>query len=108
MAKQKIHYQSYVYNNHTALQYQSFTVSIKNFAALKVMVTGTNTNNGTNLVYFNNNIILQPYSSTLLQTAIYPWSLDLTNNENEIDETQMTLRIPVGVTVTLIFKFFNS
>lgn len=108
MEKKKIHYQTYVYNNHTALQYQTFTIPIKNFASVKIIVSGDNTDNFTNQVLFNNNIVLQPYICTMLGTALNPWYLDLTNNENELDQTQMTIRVPVRTTVTLIFKFYNS
>jgi hypothetical protein len=108
MVKQKIHYQTLVYNNHTAFQFQTFTVSIKNFAALQIRVTGSNTDNFTNVAVFNNSIELQPYICTMLGTAINPWFLDLIGNENELDQTQMTIRVPVGVTFTMIFKFYTN
>ena len=108
MAKQKIHYQTFVYNNHTALQFQTFTIPVKTFAAVQIRVTGSNTDNFTNVAIFNNSIELQPYICTMLGTAINPWSLDLLNNEGELDETQMTIRVPVGVTITFIFKFYTN
>lgn len=104
----EVTYQALVYNNHTVNQFQTFTIPIKKFAGLKVMVTGNNTNTLTNQVTFNNNITLQPYICTLLQTASNPWVLEFNNNAGEIDRTQMVLRVPVGVTVTLIFKFYNN
>ena len=108
MAKQIIHYQAYSFTNDSAAQYQVKTVPIKNFAAVKIIVTGNNVQNDRNTVVLNNNIFLQPYAATLTGGASAPYMLDLNNNTGEIDSTQMTLKIPLGCLVTMIFKFYNS
>lgn len=107
MTKQRVTYQTYIYNNNTTNQYQSINVPVKNFSGLKILVTGFNSNTSTNTVYYNNSLELQPYICTMLGTATKPWSIDFNTNANEIDNTQITLRIPLGVEVTLIFKFYT-
>jgi len=108
MAKQIIHYQAYSYINDSTGQYQVKTIPVKNFAAVKIIVTGNNIDNTKNTVVVNNNIYLQPYAATLTGGATNPYILDLSNNNNEVDSTQITVKIPLGCLVTLIFKFFNS
>lgn len=105
---QGVHYSTYLYQNNTSNAYQTITIPIKNFSGLKVIVTGNNTNLLGNTVVFNNSVNLQPYICTLLQIATYPYVLDLPCNAGELDSTQITLKIPLGVTVEMIFKFYTS
>jgi hypothetical protein len=108
MAFQEIHYQTYVYENKSTNQFQTITIPVKKFASVKILVLGNNTDTSSNTVILNNTITLQPYICTLLQQATSPYLLELTNNAGEIDNTQMTIKVPLDVSVLMIFKFYNS
>jgi len=107
----KVTFQAVNYTNDSTgntAPYKSVVVPIKDFCGAKVIVTGSNTDISNNTVYFQNNILLQPYICSQLGIAQYPYMIEFKCNENEIDQTQLSLRIPKNVIVTIIFKFYKS
>lgn len=103
----EITYQAYNYVNDSTFP-MTKTVNVKNFAGVKIIVSGSNTDYQSNTVKINNNIFLQPYCSTLLGNANYPYQIEFNNNSGEFDVTQMSIYIPLYTSVTLIFKFYTS
>lgn len=91
----------------TTAPYKNITVPIRNFCGTKIIVTGSNTDISNNTVYVNNNIEMQPYICTLLSIAQSPYMIENNCNEGELDTTQISLRIPKNVVVTIIFKFYK-
>jgi len=108
---QKVTFQAYNYTNDSTgntAPYKSITVPVKDFCGAKIIVTGSNTDISNNTVYLQNNILLQPYICSQLGIAQYPYIIELNCNQGELDTTQLSLRIPKNVIVTIIFKFYKS
>jgi hypothetical protein len=101
-------FQALQFTNNSTQDFKSYFVPIKNYLSAKFICTGSNTNLATNTAVVNNNILLQPYICSQLQIAENPYCIEINNNKDEITTTQITLKVPQNVIVTIIFKFKAS
>lgn len=87
------------------------TIVLRHPSYIKFTVVGLScvgSRTGLNSVIINNFFELQPYIDTLTGIASFPYELELPMQQNEADFTQWTLKIPAGVIVNVVTKYYQN